>query len=76
MHVSLASDTRPDVKNGDSDSDSDSDVNTDAATARGAVRSRSAHQNCQFPVVTTHTPSTPLVTACAMTAVHSLPVRM
>lgn len=33
------------------------------------------HQNSQRPLITTHTPSAPLVTACAITAVQSLPVR-
>lgn len=33
------------------------------------------YQNSQRPLYTTHSPSTPFVTACAMTAVHSLPVR-
>ena len=34
-----------------------------------------SHQNSQRPLITTQTPSAPLVTACAITAVHSLPVR-
>ena len=34
-----------------------------------------AHQNAHCCVRTTHTPSTPLVTACAITGTHSLPVR-
>jgi len=32
------------------------------------------HQNCHCPLATTQAPSTPLVTAWAITAVHSLPV--
>ena len=33
------------------------------------------HQNSQRPLITTQIPSAPLVTACAITAVQSLPVR-
>ena len=45
---------------------------------RSGARRRSAlsHQNCQLPVAITHTPSAALVTACAITATHSLPVLM
>ena len=42
----------------------------------GSLSAPPRYQNCQFPVTTTHTANTPLVTACAITAVHSLPVRM
>ena len=34
-----------------------------------------AHQNCHRPVATTHAPSAPLVTACAITGAQSVPVR-
>lgn len=42
------------------------------ATTRGR---RAPHQNCHCPLRTTQMPSTPLVTAWAITDVHSLPVR-
>ena len=37
--------------------------------------SRRPYQNCQLPVLITHKPSAPLVTAWAITGTHSLPVR-
>ena len=46
-----------------------------AANAEWTTEMRPAHQNCQLFVITTHTPSAPLVTACAITAVQSLPLR-
>ena len=40
------------------------------------LRSPTPLPELPLPVATTHTPSAPLVTACAMTLTHSLPVRM
>ena len=51
-------------------------VRSDKTAAEGTLgRSRRAYQNAQFPVATTQIPSAPLVTAWAMIATHSLPVR-
>lgn len=51
---------------------------TDAAREDAAASSLPlrwpCHQNSQRPVEMTQTPSSPFVTACAMTAVHSLPL--